>query len=503
MPSLPLDLTPYREALCHAFFQGAFLFNLPQVFFDAAIDALWGASGEDADNLKELLAPLLKSAPPKEAICFLEKQADALSGKKRAETLTCLASLQALSDPEAALLTLEKALSAKSGYFQARLLSGLISLHLGDKQTATQALLAALLEKPPIRPGLLSFKKAAPSLCLYQMLALGGLAAIERDKGDLKEAAAYHDQALSLAPKDAAQEEAAHYSALGDIYRLGGLLDTADQLFRSAEGLYQKEKTLAAAAGLADLTAYKAFLACLRQDMEGAISLHEESLAMNEKLERGAAIAAQTANLAMALAQEGKSDRALSLLKEAVVKYDARKMPLGAAACCRDMGQIYAHMDKADEALAALEKGLTLYRAADRKNGMADCLLSLGSILTGRDPVRAEEALKEALSLNRQKERQASLASTCSALGLCLMQQDKLVEAAASFKEAISCEETLHRGETVAADYANLGLAQAKMGKKDSADKAWQKAADIFTPEDNQAALAQIESWRQRYDVPS
>lgn len=244
----------------------------------------------------------------------------------------------------------------------------------------------------------------AAALDRRSALPLLGLAELARVRGQPAEVKRWLDQALKLAPADAA------------VLSASARLHYAQRDYRTAETLWRKAITAdpKATSALIDLGDLQ--LNVHNKPAEAA-ALYQRALALNPQL-AGAHFA-----LGVALAKQGLGTQALPELAEAARLSPGNPLPLHAA------GQVHAAQGQLDLALAAYDRALQAqpaFHAARLDKG--DALLSAG---------RTEAALSE---FNAVVQSQPSLPAGHVKLGQALHQLGRRADAMKAYQAALALD---------------------------------------------------------------
>lgn len=249
-----------------------------------------------------------------------------------------------------------------------------------------------------------SLFEEAVTLDRKSVAPLLGLAELARVRGQQAEVQRWLDQALKLAPADAA------------VLSASARLQYARRDYRSAETLWQKAVT-ADPKGTSALVDLGDLQLNVHNKPAEAAALYRRALVINPQL-AGARFA-----LGVALARQGQGPQALVELAEAARLSPGNPLPLHAA------GQVHAAGGQLDLALAAYDKALQAqpgFHAARLDKG--DALLAAG---------RAEPALAE---FNAVVQAQPSLPTGHVKLGQALHQLGRRADAMKAYQAAIALD---------------------------------------------------------------
>ncbi len=146
-------------------------------------------------------------------------------------------------------------------------------------------------------------------------VSLGNLGLIERTRGNLDAAAAYHKKSLAIEERLGRTEEmAADYGNLGLIERTRGNLDAAETYHKKALAI---DERLGRPEGMANQYGNLGLIERKRGNLHAAEAYHKKSLAINERLGRPEGMANQYANLGGIEQARGNLDAACRLWTQA------------------------------------------------------------------------------------------------------------------------------------------------------------------------------------------
>lgn len=143
-------------------------------------------------------------------------------------------------------------------------------------------------------------------------------------------------------------------------------------------------------------------------------------------------------------------------------------------------GRLALDQERFDRAKEWLTEARRRATAEDNRRAVAEIDNSLGVLMarTG-DQAAAEKILLGAVSTNRELGDVSALAASMNNLAHVYSDMDRLEEAEALYREAISQIETLGPSSEVSASFANLGVVEARRGDFVGALEALDKAIEI------------------------
>ncbi|MCA1707406.1 MAG: tetratricopeptide repeat protein, partial [Actinobacteria bacterium] len=207
-------------------------------------------------------------------------------------------------------------------------------------------------------------------------------------RGYLREGRAWLQELIGLQPDGSSAARAKAYEALGGLaYWLSDAV-TAQASYESAVQLYRELGDREAEAGaLYNL----AFVPVMRRDLDAAVEVFEESLALAREQGRADLVARNEHALGVALVQAGDVQAGLPLLERAVAFFrdgdDRHQLVWGLS----EMAVAYHILGQRQEAWAAYRETLSLVTEARNLPGIAACL-ELISMLESSEGRHAEAA---------------------------------------------------------------------------------------------------------------
>jgi predicted ATPase/class 3 adenylate cyclase len=192
--------------------------------------------------------------------------------------------------------------------------------------------------------------------------------------------------------------------------RLGGALApsfwTVHGYFR--EGQSWLEQALTTGGGAPPALRAKALrgtgtMASYQGDLQSAIALYKESLALYQALGDERGIAQSLLSLGIAALCQGDYEQAMSLLQEGLKRCRELGDKFDTARALNNLGEVARHLGDLEGATARYEESLVLYRELGGKWSIAFAIQNLGLVAAERsDFVRALQLQKESLALYQE-----------------------------------------------------------------------------------------------------
>ncbi|MBO5440950.1 MAG: hypothetical protein J6A09_00080 [Alphaproteobacteria bacterium] len=256
-------------------------------------------------------------------------------------------------------------------------------------------------------------------------------------------------------------EEAECYAALGHIYRITGVFDVADTMYREAQKIYT---TLNLTAKIAETEAYL-----------GIIEISRENYNQAQKYLKTAANIAQTNNLTKTLADINNRQGLAAFLnqdhKTAEKFYNnalKNGTPQAQAFAAEMLSKIMLKTNRPDKALKYADIALNLNQTLNHRAGIFETLYLKAEIFYLKE--NYNQAKKILTSLIQEKTPPSTLyypANAYTMLGLIELKQNNLNKAKTLIKQALDLEHAKNRLKGAAIDYGNL--AQIALLEKDEA----------------------------------
>jgi predicted ATPase/class 3 adenylate cyclase len=213
-----------------------------------------------------------------------------------------------------------------------------------------------------------------------------------------------------------------------------------------------------------------AFLAEAQGDLERAQALHEEGLALYQKLEDMKGVAGALGGLGTIARQRGDLNAARSRHQEALEAWRRAGDAAGAAGALLDLGLIRQLEGDYAGAEPELLEGLDLFRQAGDLSGEAHALNRLGFLAMAMGSLpKAIERFSESLRLWRAQGNQQMIAADLHNLGEARHLSGSLDEAEGLYREALDLFDALGDASGRAFSLCHLGLLTLDRGNPSEA----------------------------------
>jgi tetratricopeptide (TPR) repeat protein len=257
-----------------------------------------------------------------------------------------------------------------------------------------------------------------------------------------------------------------------------GDLDRALALYQEILALYEQ---LGDEQGKAASLHQMAAVYLTRGDLDRALALYQESLQISEQLGDKKGKADSLGNMAGVYLTRGDLDRALALYQESLQLKEQLGDKQGKAASLHNMAGVYLTRGDLDRALALYQESLQLYEQLGDKKGTAASLHNMAGVyLTRGDLDRALALYQESLQLKEQLGDKQGKAASLSQMSNVYLEQQDYATAQRLLEQAIEIGKQVGHLDGIAFDTVKLGqLAQAR-GDRDAALTYYREGLAIF-----------------------
>jgi non-specific serine/threonine protein kinase len=167
-------------------------------------------------------------------------------------------------------------------------------------------------------------------------------------------------------------------------------------------------------------------LARLNGDLNRALTLHEEALALRRQIGDELGVASELSHLAIVMSEQGDRVRARALFEESLARSRALGDRVRVAGALQNLGITARLQGQLDEACAYLEQALDLHRALGNRRSEDNALHSLGNVALERgDAPQAADRYREALALAQELGDRAGVARCLEGFASILIEQGR------------------------------------------------------------------------------
>lgn len=265
---------------------------------------------------------------------------------------------------------------------------------------------------------------------------------------------------------------------LGNVYRSRGDLDRAIELYEQSLAI---SEALGRLDGIANSYANLGIIYKTKGDLGRAIELHEKSLAINEALGRLGSMAMDYSNLGTVYRIMGDFDRAIKLYEQSLAIEKKLGHKEGIASDYTNLGIVYQIKGDLIRAEELYEKSLVIEKKLDRKEGIARQYGNLGNIHRERGNLdKAIEFYEQSLKINRELGRKEGMASDYGNMGIVHATRGDLDRAIGLYEQSLTINQELDRKDEMANDYINLGIVYRDQYDLERARKCWENSVVLF-----------------------
>jgi tetratricopeptide (TPR) repeat protein len=303
---------------------------------------------------------------------------------------------------------------------------------------------------------------------------LHDLACSEEHLGEVSKAQEHYQQALDSCPAEDVQEKAAIISDLGMLKANRGEIEAAIALYQQSLALNEQTNNAhTKAATLNNLGMLKVNCG----EIEAAIALYQQSLALNEQIGNVTGQAATLNNLGYLKANRGEREEALALYQQSFVLKEQIGDIKGKVATLHEMGRLKANCGKTEQALALYQQSLALTEQIGDVQAKARTLHQLGNLKVNCGEREQAIALyQQSLAISEQIGDVQAKASTLNNLGYLKANRGEREEALALYQQSLAISEQIGDIQGKAATLHELGRLKANCGEREEALALYQQS---------------------------
>jgi predicted ATPase len=307
--------------------------------------------------------------------------------------------------------------------------------------------------------------------------ALNGAGNLAFQQGDYDQAAAWHEESLTLSR--ALNDPVGIDRALTNL----GLVTHRQGDYARAQALWEESVALCRASGdswsLAITLQNLGGLAQNQGDLARATTLNEESVALLRTLDDHRHVAMTLNNIGDVLALQGAYGRAQEVQEEGLAEARAVGAMEAMALCLRGLGDIALAQGEDARAEALYEESLALLRHVGNTQEQVTTLvgLSVAARRRGKD-ARAQEMSQESLRLARTMRDPKAIADALASLARWVWERGEREQATAQYRESLELYEEMGTPLGVAVCLEGLAAVGAA-GQPERAARLWGAAATL------------------------
>ena len=261
-------------------------------------------------------------------------------------------------------------------------------------------------------------------------------------------------------------EEAEAYFVLGTAYKVSGIFDTADFMFRNACRLFE---FCGASKKEAEVWGNKGLLMAVQKRFEEASDCYQKAkdlFKLCKEQEEICFVSGQEALLSLICDNSRRAE------KQAEAAFKKNRTVAGKAFSSDIISRAAYKTGHLRKAKIYALKAAELYQNEKNYAAFFESRYLLAEIyMAQKYPEKAEEVLRDIIRFENSHKTCFHIASAYTLLGVSLLQRGALAQAESFFKKALQYELCNDRAEGIAIDYANLALVEKKCGHKETSLK--------------------------------
>ncbi|MEH2387763.1 MAG: tetratricopeptide repeat protein [Nostoc sp.] len=308
-------------------------------------------------------------------------------------------------------------------------------------------------------------------------LVLHELARSEQELGEVIKAQDHYQQALDSCPIEDKQEKAAIIHNLGYLKANSGEIEEAIALYQQSLALTEQIGNVQTkAATLHEMGRLKANTG----EIEEAIALYQQSLALNEQIGNVQGKAATLNNLGYLKANSGEIEEAIALYQQSLAITEQIGDVQTKAATLNNLGILKANTGEIEEAIALYQQSLALTEQIGNVQTKAATLNNLGILKANSGEIEEAIALyQQSLALNEQIGNVQGKAATLHELGRLKANSGEIEEAIALYQQSLAITEQIGDVQGKATTLHQLGILKADRGEIEEAIALYQQSLAI------------------------
>ncbi|MEH2347938.1 MAG: tetratricopeptide repeat protein [Nostoc sp.] len=308
-------------------------------------------------------------------------------------------------------------------------------------------------------------------------LVLHALARSEQELGEVIKAQEYYQQALDSCPAEDEQEKAAIIHNLGYLKANRGEIEEAIALYQ--QSLAIKEQ-IGDVQGKAATLHQLGILKANRGEIEEAIALYQQSLAIFEQIGDVQGKATTLHQLGILKANRGEIEEAIALYQQSLAIFEQIGNVQGKAATLHQLGILKANRGEIEEAIALYQQSLAIFEQIGDVQGKATTLHQLGILKANRGEIEEAIALyQQSLAISEQIGDVQGKATTLHQLGILKANRGEIEEAIALYQQSLAIKEQIGNVKGKAATLHQLGMLKADRGEIEEAIALYQQSLAI------------------------
>ncbi|MBE8990523.1 tetratricopeptide repeat protein [Nostoc sp. LEGE 12450] len=309
-------------------------------------------------------------------------------------------------------------------------------------------------------------------------LVLHELARSELQLGEVSKAQKYYQKALDICPAEDEQEKAAIIHNLGILKANSGEIEEAIALYQQSLALKEQiGDVLGKAATLHEMGILKANSG----EIEEAIALYQQSLTISEQIGNVQGKAMTLHCLGILKANTGEIEEAIALYQQSLTISEQIGNVQTKAATLHCLGILKANTGEIEEAIALYQQSLALNEQIGNVQGKAATLHEMGRLKANTGEIEEAIALyQQSLALKEQIGDVQGKATTLHEMGRLKANTGEIEEAIALYQQSLALNEQIGNVQTKAATLWWLGHIAEQQGNYNQALDYLQPALEIL-----------------------
>ncbi|BCL35694.1 tetratricopeptide repeat protein [Nostoc sp. MS1] len=293
------------------------------------------------------------------------------------------------------------------------------------------------------------------------------LAKSEQELGLIEQAFEHYQQVLALCPPEDKMQKAVTLHYLGRLKANTGEIEEAIALYEQSLALTEQFGNIQGKAATLDQLG---ILKANTGEIEEAIALYQQSLALTEQIGDVQGQAATLNNLGYLKAKRGEIEEAIALYEQSFFFSKQIGNIQGQAVTLNQLGLLKVNSGEINAALTLFEQSLALNEQIGYVQGQATTLINLGYLKEACGEINLAIALLEqALALNEQIGDVQGKATTLNNLAMLKANTGKIEEAIALCEQSLALYEQIGNVQSQTVTLQNLGMLKANTGKIEEA----------------------------------
>ncbi len=299
----------------------------------------------------------------------------------------------------------------------------------------------------------------------------------ESQVGEVDLALEHYQRALNLCPLEDKKEQAAISQYLGMLKANRGEIEEAIALYQQSLAI---EEQIGDVQGKAATLHQLGNIKANTGEIEEAIALYQQSLAIKEQIGNVQTKAMTLYCLGNIKANTGEIEEAIALYQQSLAINEQIGNVQTKAMTLHQLGNIKANTGEIEEAIALYQQSLVIDEQIGNVQGKAATLHQLGMLKANRGEIEEALALyQQSLAIKEQIGNVQGKAATLHQLGMLKADTGEIEEAIALYQQSLAINEQIGNIEGKAATLHCLGNIKANTGEIEEAIALYQQSLAI------------------------